>query len=102
MSQTFFLQFIQNSFPRRTLSANARKKCSPHISQISLHSDHPLEIEDGRHKGIPEEDRICQRCGLNCIENEEHFVLTCNACDEPRDKLLLLFGNGSLTLGMLR
>ena len=54
-------------------------------------SDHPLEIEVGRHKCIPEKGRICRRCSLNCIENEEHFLLTCNAYDEPRNKLLLLF-----------
>ena len=50
-----------------------------------------LEIEVGRHKGIPEKERICRQCSLNCIENEEHFLLTCEAYDEPRNKLLLLF-----------
>ena len=53
--------------------------------------DHTLETEVGRHKGVPEKDRICWRCSLNCIENEEHFLLTCNAYDQPRENLLLLF-----------
>ena len=69
---------MQDRIARRTL---AKFRCS----------DHTLEIEVGRHKGIPEKDRICRRCNLNCIENEEHFLLTCNAYDKPRDKLLLLF-----------
>ena len=69
---------MQDRSARRTL---AKFRCS----------DHSLEIEVGRHKGIPEKDRICRRCSLNCIENEEHFLLTCNAYDEPRNKLLLLF-----------
>ena len=54
-------------------------------------SDHPLEIKVGRHKIIPEKGRICRRCSLNCIENEEHFLSTCNAYDEPCNKLSLHF-----------
>ena len=60
---------------RRTL---AKFRCSAHT----------LDIEVGRHKGFPEKDRIHQRCSLSCIENDEHFLLTCNACNELRDKLL--------------
>ena len=65
-------------------------------------SDHMLEVEAGRHKGIPEKDRICRLCSLNCTENEEHFLSTCNAYEEPCDKLLLLFGNWSPVLLSLR
>ena len=45
-------------------------------------SAHHLEIEKGRHRNIPQEDRSCARCelclGLNIIENENHLL---NDCD---------------------
>ena len=69
---------IQDRNARRSL---AKFRCS----------DNPPEIEAGRHKGIPENQRICRRSSLNCIENEEQFLLTCHAYDEANDKLLLLF-----------
>ena len=46
------------------------------ISKIRC-SDHPLEIEKGRHLNIPRADRICKICTERVIENEEHFLLTC-------------------------
>ena len=76
---------MQDRIARRTL---AKFRCS----------DHTLEMEFGRHKGVPEKDRIYRRCSVNCIENDEHFLLTCNAYDEPHDKLCS-FGNWSLILG---
>ena len=40
-------------------------------------SDHPLEIEKGRHKNIPRESRICKICPLKVVETEAHFLTTC-------------------------
>ncbi len=37
-------------------------------------SAHSLFIETGRYQGINKEDRICQMCNLNCIEDEFHFL----------------------------
>lgn len=36
-----------------------------------------LAIEVGRFKGIPEEQRICEFCELNAIEDEFHFLFYC-------------------------
>ena len=35
-----------------------------------------LEIENGRHKGIPRELRQCPLCGIH-VEDDYHFVMTC-------------------------
>ena len=40
-------------------------------------SDHALQIEKGRHKNIPRENRTCNLCPLKVVETEEHFLTTC-------------------------
>ena len=40
-------------------------------------SDHPLQIETGRHRDIPRDDRLCRLCPLNVVETEEHFLTSC-------------------------
>ena len=40
---------------------------------------HPLEIERGRHYGVPRQDRLCRVCNLNLVEDEKHFILECAA-----------------------
>ena len=41
-------------------------------------SDHPLEVEQGRHKNIPREERICKICPSKEVETEEHFLSRCS------------------------
>ena len=40
------------------------------ILRLSCHS---LHIETGRYKNIPRENRLCQFCSLNEIEDEKQF-----------------------------
>ena len=40
-------------------------------------SSHDLEIEKGRHKNKPRNERLCLVCDLNEIETEEHFLIKC-------------------------
>ena len=40
-------------------------------------SDHCLEIEIGRYKNIPREQRICKECNKE-VDDEYHFFLNCN------------------------
>ncbi len=54
-------------------------------------TDHKLNIEVGRHKGIPESKRICKFCNLQCIESEKHFLLECSTYLEPLEKLFQFF-----------
>ena len=46
----------------------------------------PLQIEVGRYKNIDLPQRICQVCSTE-VEDEIHFLLTCNAYAKPRETL---------------
>ena len=46
------------------------------ITKIRL-SSHCLEIERGRHRNIPRNDRLCTLCIQRTIEDEFHFILEC-------------------------
>ena len=45
---------------------------------------HPLEVERGRHYGVPRPNRLCRVCNLNLIEDEKHFLLVCDAYSNLR------------------
>ena len=49
-----------------------------------------LRIENGRHSTpkLPEHLRICQCCSSNEVENEVHFLLSCNRYDAIRKSLM--------------
>ena len=51
-------------------------------------SNHNLEIERGRHQRpkIERPDRLCKRCNSGAIEDEVHFLLSCNRYDLLRQK----------------
>ena len=55
------------------------------ISKIRC-SDHPLEIEKGRHLNIPRDERTCKVCTDGVIEDEEHFLLKCEVYQTLRVK----------------
>ena len=50
-----------------------------------------LEIERGRHikpQKLPLEQRICQRCTSNSVDDEIHFLITCSYFATQRTSLL--------------
>ena len=49
-------------------------------------SDHTLEIEKGRHKKTPREQRLCKLCDSAEVETEEHFLCKCNFFNELKRK----------------
>ena len=52
-------------------------------------SNHNLEIESGRHKGLRMEERICVYCekqNIIVIEDEYHLLLCCPMYTELRHK----------------
>ena len=53
------------------------------ISKI-VGSSHTLQIETGRHRDIPREDRLCKICDLKQVEDEEHFMTECPAYNKIR------------------
>ena len=50
-------------------------------------SNHPLEIEKGRHKNpiIPRQERFCKLCYDQVVEDEDHFILRCTTYSHLRD-----------------
>ena len=72
------------------------------LSQLKL-GILPLKIETDRYQGIPLENRICQLCDENSIEDETHFLFHCpglnqtrslfdnSSCDQINDDYLKLF-----------
>ena len=50
-------------------------------------SSHKLHIEKGRHNHIPLQERICQYCELDEIEDEYHFVANCTLYRTERESL---------------
>ena len=60
------------------------------LSRLRM-SSHMLAIERGRHvkpQKIPLEQRTCQRCTLNSIDDDIHFLITCTYCATQRTSSL--------------
>ena len=60
------------------LLLNANRKIYTKIARFRT-SSHNLRIETGRHEKpkLPVENRICNKCNLNVIEDEIHCILIC-------------------------
>ena len=59
-------------------------------------SSHRLNIEVGRHQGLPRENRICLYCcnhNINVIEDEYHFVVKCSLYNYLRGKYIPMVKN---------
>ena len=60
------------------------------LSRLRM-SSHMLEIERGRHakpQKLPLEQRTCQRCTSNSVDDEIHFLITCSYFATQRTSLL--------------
>ena len=57
-------------------------------------SAHQLMIEKGRYviSRLPPENRICQICNLNAVEDEFHFIMKCSAYSDIHFTLLQQIG----------
>ena len=60
-----------------------------------LCSTHKLAIEQGRHLNEPRENRLCQICNYNELEDEYHFVLVCPILSDARRIFLPLWCNNN-------
>ena len=63
---------------------NVEKRIS--LSKIRL-SNHDLMIEKGRHLKLEVNQRNCPFCPVNLLEDEFHFLLTCNTFSSLRNYL---------------
>ena len=56
------------------------------VTKIRL-SDHLLNIETGRRHNIKTENRLCKFCNTNSVEDEFHFIISCNKYSSLRNAL---------------
>ena len=49
----------------------------------------PLKIKTGRFLGLNVEDRLCQVCDQNAVENEIRFLLRCTLYDDLRRAMIV-------------
>ena len=56
-----------------------------HFSTYLLILPHKLHVEKGRHNCIPLQQKICQYCNLNKIEDECHFIVDCSLYNDERN-----------------
>ena len=53
----------------------------------------PIEIEKGRWRGIPAEQRLCKQCDSGEIETVKHFLMNCDHNKREREELSILVLN---------
>ena len=68
------------------LNSNLPKYERSLISQLRL-GVLPLRIETGRYVNLPAQDRLCQICAQNKVEDEAHFLFECDTYTAYRDEL---------------
>lgn len=76
------------------LTLNLPNKLYKSIARFRT-SSHNLRIETGRHESpkLPLEERICNKCDRNEIEDELHCMLLCSHNNQHRTKLLNIASN---------
>ena len=67
---------------RNCLNCDSLRWSHTHFMRISTHK---LRIETGRYNKIPREERLCNLCNSNKIEDETHFLLYCPRYSSIRD-----------------
>lgn len=50
----------------------------------------PLSVETGRYTKpkTPLNERLCEMCSMQCVEDEKHFLLTCNLYSDIREAMI--------------
>src|SRR5690606_18655149 len=66
-----------------------RDRCGgPEITKLRGGTNR-LRIEQGRYRGEPVEDRVCEYCSEKEVEDERHFMLSCPVYQRERESMLL-------------
>ena len=65
-------------------------------------SSHKLMVERGRYKKLDVSQRLCQKCSLNLVEDETHFLFQCPAHASDRNKLISLSSEICLNFSTLQ
>jgi hypothetical protein len=82
-----YIKFKSDYNTEKYLLANLTKVERSHLAQFRC-GILPLRVETGRFVGLNQNDRLCQICHNNEVEDESHFLLKCSAYQDIRDNLL--------------
>ena len=81
-----FKNFKSSYKSEKYLNLNLDKHIVFNFSKLRI-SNHRLEIERGRYKNLPADERFCKICNDNIsVEDEFHFVMKCTAYSELRHR----------------
>ena len=79
-----FYKTIKNNYsPSTYLDLTRKDPLRKTLVKLRI-SCHKLRIETGRYDNIPRNERICNFCNCNKIEDETHFLLDCPAYSQVR------------------
>jgi len=86
---TFYSTFKTDVTASNSLEVITNQKHRRAVAKLRA-GNHNLRIETGRHSTpkLPEHLRICQYCSSSEVENEVHFILSCNKYDTIRKSLV--------------
>jgi len=86
---TFYSTFKTDVTASNSLELITNQKHRRVVAKLRA-GNHKLRIETGRHSTpkLPEDLRICQYSSSNEVENEVHFILSCNKYDTIRKSLV--------------
>ena len=80
----FWGKLIIGILPSAYLDLSRRNPSRKALVKLRI-SSHKLRIETGRYDKIPREERLCNLCNSNKIEDETHFLLDCPRYSSIRD-----------------
>ena len=84
-----FYSSLKTSFGREAYIALSNKSARDSLTRLRM-SAHTLEIERGRYKNTPREERLCKGClviGIKVIEDEQHLLSSCTMFSNLRADL---------------
>ena len=80
----FYYKIKTNYSPSVHLDLTRKNPSRKTLVKLRI-SSHKLRIETGRYDNIPSDERLCNLCNCNRIENETHFLLDCPSFSPIRD-----------------
>ena len=82
--RNFYYQIKTNYNPSVYLDLTTKNPSRKTLVKLRI-SSHKLRIETGRYDNLPRDERLCNLCNCNRIEDETHFLLDCPSFSSIRD-----------------
>ena len=80
----FYRLFKQNYDSEKYLAVVKNFKLRRAFTRLRL-SNHKPRVELGRYRKEPYDKRICLFCQHQVVENEQHFIKSCELCNDIRN-----------------